>query len=180
VGRPLRTRNGTSRPDNLSVVYVRASRDGRKIAASVHNPEKGGSEIWVYDTQSKVNRVLVPAPESTTSQCGRRMELASLYSHALGSGRRCTLGLANRIARSRYPVPIFRLASDWSRDGRFALFNTENVTDGNIGVIDLKTRKLTWLWKVPHTKSARVLARWERMAFVCECFGAARSLCSAL
>ena len=73
-------------PDNLSVAYVRASPDGRKIAASVHNPEKGGSEIWVYDTQSKVNRVLVPGPgiadKPVWSPDGTRL----LYSRALGSG----------------------------------------------------------------------------------------------
>jgi eukaryotic-like serine/threonine-protein kinase len=155
-------------PDNLSVVYVRASRDGRKIAASVHNPEKGGSEIWVYDTQSKVNRVLVPAPgindKPVWSADGTRL----LYSHALGSGPKMYIrGLAEQDREEPLPSTDFQLASDWSRDGRFALFNTENVTDGNIGVIDLKTRKLTWLLESPaHEISPVFSPDGSRMAFV--------------
>ena len=33
-------------------------------------------------------------------------------------------------------------------------FQTENSTDGNVGVIELKTRKLTWLLESPRTKPA--------------------------
>ncbi len=155
-------------PDNLSVVYVRASRDGHKIAASVHNPEKGGSEIWVYDTQSKVNRVVVPSPgindKPVWSPDGTRL----LYSRALGSGPKLYVrGLAEQDREEPLPSTDFQLASDWSRDGRFALFNTENVTDGNVGVIDLKTRKLTWILESPAHEISPVFSPDERrMAFV--------------
>ena len=75
-------------PDGQSVVYVRASPDGRKVAASVHNPEKGAAEIWVYDTRSKVNRVVAPGPgiadKPVWSPDGTRL----LYSRALGAGPR--------------------------------------------------------------------------------------------
>jgi len=155
-------------PDNLSVVYVRASRDGRKIAASVHNPEKGGSEIWVYDTQSKVNRVLVPGPgindKPIWSPDGTRL----LYSHALGRGPSLYVrGLTEQDREEALPSIDFQLASDWSRDGRLVLFHTENVIDGDVGVLDLKTRKLTWILNSPaHETGAVFSPDGKRVAFV--------------
>jgi eukaryotic-like serine/threonine-protein kinase len=156
-------------PDNLSVVYVRASPDGRKIAASVHNPEKGASEIWVYDTQSKVNRVVVPGPgindKPVWSPDGTRL----LYSRGLGGGPKLYIrGLAERD-REEPPLPVadIQLPTDWSRDGRFALFQTDNSTDGNVGVIELKTRKLTWILESPAHETSPVFSPdGRRMAFV--------------
>ena len=156
-------------PDKLSVVYVRASPDGRKIAASVHNPEKGASEIWVYDTQSKVNRVVVPGPgindKPVWSPDGTRL----LYSRGFGGGPKLYVrGLAEQD-REEAPLPAadIQLPTDWSRDGRFALFQTDNSTDGNVGIIELKTRKLTWILENPAHETSPVFSPdGRRMAFV--------------
>jgi Tol biopolymer transport system component len=155
-------------PDHLSVVYVRASPDGHKIAASVHNPEKGASEIWVYDTQSKVNRIVVPGPgivdKPVWSPDGSRL----LYSRALGNGPKLYVrGLAEEDHEEPLPTADSQLPTDWSRDGRFALFQSETMTDGNVGLIDLKTRKLTWILESPaHEASAVFSPDGSRMAFV--------------
>ena len=138
-------------PDGQSVVYVRASPDGRKVAASVHNPEKGAAEIWVYDTRSKVNRVVAPGPgivdKPVWSPDGTRL----LYSRALGAGPRLYVrGLGEQDREEALPAAAdLQLPSDWSRDGRFALFHSENVTDGDVGVLDWQTRKMTWILRKP-------------------------------
>jgi eukaryotic-like serine/threonine-protein kinase len=155
-------------PDNLSVMYVRASPDGRKVAAAVHNAEKGATEVWVYDTQSKVNRLLVPGPgivdKPVWSPDGTRL----LYARALGSGPKLYVrGLADQDREEALPSADFQLPTDWSRKGRFALFQSENVIDGDIGVIDLESRKLTWLLSSPaHESSPMFSPDGNRMAFV--------------
>lgn len=155
-------------PDSLSVLYVRASPDGRKVAAAVHNAEKGASEIWVYDTQSKVNHVVVSGPgiadKPVWSSDGTRL----LYARALGSGPKLYVrGLADQDREEALPVTDFQLPMDWSRNGRFALFQSENVTDGNVGVVDLETHKLTWVLESPAHETSPVFSPdGNRMAFV--------------
>ena len=47
------------------------------------------------------------------------------------------------------------------------MFQTENITDGNVGVIDLKTRKLTWILEGPAHETSPVFSPdGRRMAFV--------------
>ena len=155
-------------PDNLSVLYVRASPDGRRVAASVHNAEKGATEIWVYDTQSKVNRVLVSGPgiadKPVWSSDGTRL----LYARALGSGPKLYVrGLADQDREEALPSADFQLPTDWSRNGRFALFQSENAIDGDVGVVDLETRRLTWLLESPAHEASPVFSPdGNRMAFV--------------
>ncbi len=156
-------------PGSQSVVYVRASPDGRKVAASVHNPEKGAAEIWVYDTRSRINRVVAPGPgiadKPVWSPDGTRL----LYSRGLGAGPRLYLrGLGDQDREEALPVAAdLQLPSDWSRDGRFALFHTENVTDGDVGVLDLQTRQITWLLNSPANETAAVFSpEGDRVAFV--------------
>lgn len=156
-------------PDGQSVVYVRASPDGRKVAASVHNPETGAAEIWVYDTRSKVNRLVAPGPgivdKPVWSPDGTRL----LYSRGLGGGPRLYVrGLGEQDREEALPAAAdLQLPSDWSRDGRFALFHSENVTDGDIGVVDWQTRKVTWILASPANETAAVFSPdGDRVAFV--------------
>ncbi|MBV9744024.1 MAG: PD40 domain-containing protein [Acidobacteriia bacterium] len=156
-------------PDGQSVVYVRGSPDGRRVAASVHNPERGTAEIWVYDTQSKVNRVVALGPgiadKPVWSPDGTRL----LYSRALGAGPRLYVrGLAEQDREEALPaVADLQLPSDWSRDGRFALFHSENVTDGDVGVLDWQTRKITWILQSPANETGAVFSpEGDRVAFV--------------
>jgi Tol biopolymer transport system component len=123
-------------PDGQSVVYVRASPDGHKVAASIHNPEKAAAEIWVYDTRSKVNRVVAPGPGIVDKPVWSPDGTHLLYSRALGAGPRLYVRrLGEQDREEALPAAAdLQLPSDWSRDGRFALFHSENVTDGDVGV----------------------------------------------
>jgi dipeptidyl aminopeptidase/acylaminoacyl peptidase len=146
-------------PDGLSTTYVRASPDGRKIAASVHNPQKTSNEIWVYDTQSKVARVVAPGPgimdKPVWSPDGSRL----IYGAAVGSGPKLrTRSLLEPSREERLPEADFQLPTDWSRNGRFTLFQSENTIDGDIGVVDLRTSRLTWLLDTPSHESNAVFS----------------------
>lgn len=155
-------------PENLSAVYVRASPDGRKVVASVHHPEKGGNEIWVYDAQSKVSRLFAPGPGVLDKPVWAPDAARLLYSRALGSGPRMHLrGMAEQDAELPLPAADFQLATDWSRDGRWSLFQSENTTDGNFGVIDLRIQQLSWLLESPAHETSPAFSpdgRW--VAFV--------------
>ena len=155
--------------DAQSLVYVRASPDGQRVAASVHNPEKRAAEIWVYDSRSKVNRVVVPGPgivdKPVWSPDGTRL----LYSRGLGAGPRLYVrGLGEQDREEALPEAAdLQLPSDWSRDGRFALFHSENVTDGDVGVLDWQTRKITWILDSPANETGAVFSpEADRVAFV--------------
>jgi Tol biopolymer transport system component/DNA-binding winged helix-turn-helix (wHTH) protein len=156
-------------PVGQSVVYVRASPDGRKVAASVHNPEKGSAEIWEYDARSKVNRVVAPGPgivdKAVWSPDGTRL----LYSRGLGAGPRLFVrGLGEQDREEALPAAAdLQLPSDWSRDGRFALFHSENVTDGDVGVLDWQTRQITWILQSPANETGAVFSpEGDRVAFI--------------
>lgn len=135
-------------PDNLSVVDVRASLDGRKVAAAVYNMEKGGNEIWVYDSQSKVSRVFALGPGNLDKPVWAPDATRLLYSRGLGRGPQMYVrSLTEQDPERQLPSGEFQLATDWSRDGRWVLFQGETTTDGDIGVIDLYTQELIWLLK---------------------------------
>jgi hypothetical protein len=52
-------------------------------------------------------------------------------------------GLAEQDLEETLPSPIAN--RDWSRDARFVLFQSDTMTDEDVGVIDLKTRMLSFM-----------------------------------
>lgn len=155
-------------PNNLSVVNVRASLDGRNIAGSVYNVEKGGNEIWVYDTQSKVSRVFAPAPGILDQPIWSPDATRLIYSRGLGRGPQLYMrDIAEKDPEQSLPEGEFQLASDWSRDGRLVLFQSENTTDGDFGVIDLNNRQVSWLLKTSANETSPVFSPDQKwIAFI--------------
>ena len=86
----------------------------------------------------------------------------------MGSGPKLFVrGIAEEDREESLPGADFQLPTDWSRDGRLVLFQSETAIDGDVGVIDLKTRKLTWILKTPaHEASPMFSPDGSRMAFV--------------
>ena len=155
-------------PDNLSVLYVRASPDGRKSGRSrAQSGKRRRRNLGVRHTIEGESR---PGPgpgiadKPVWSPDGTRL----LYARALGSGPKLYIrGLAEQDREEALPSADFQLPTDWSRNGRFALFQSENVIDGDIGVVELKTRKLTWMLASPAHESSPVFSPdGNRMAFV--------------
>src|SRR4029077_20402502 len=74
-----------------------------------------------------------------------------------------------------------QLPSDWSRDGRFALFQSENVTDGHVGVLDWQTRKITCILDSPANETGAVFSpEGDRIAFISNEFGRSEVYVQAL
>ncbi|HYZ73352.1 MAG TPA: hypothetical protein VE641_09765, partial [Chthoniobacterales bacterium] len=124
------------------VKYVRASRDARKVAAVIHNMDKGATEIWVFDRASKVNQIVVPGPGIIDTPVWSADSMRLLYARAVGSGPKLYgVGITDKTPEQALPSAEFQLATDWSQDSRYVLYNTENVVDGDIGLVDLKSKR---------------------------------------
>jgi Tol biopolymer transport system component len=128
-------------PSDVSVRHARASPGGRRVAVAIHNPQKGAAEIWVFDKESHVNRVVVPGPGNPVwSSDGKRL----LYSRALGRGPKLYMkGLAEEDPEQDLPSTDFQLATEWSQHSRFTVFNSETVIDGDGGMVDASVIRLS-------------------------------------
>ncbi len=157
----------------ISVKCVRASPDGRKVAAVIYSVEKGSSEIWVFDAVSKVNRLVIAGPGLVDTPVWSADSSRLLYVRAVGSGPTLfTRGLGESDREQALASAPFQLATDWSRDGRFALYNTENVTDGDLGAVDLESRKATPILSTPAHETGAVFSpdgQW--VAFISDASG---------
>jgi len=107
---------------------VRISRDGRRVAATVWNPETGGAAIWIFDADGRETRQLTFPPDVQ-----RRPVWAPDGAHVafggsrnVGSGPRlgildvATNGVTSEFDKQRN---LATLPTDWSRDGRFIAFD---------------------------------------------------------
>jgi Tol biopolymer transport system component len=117
------------------------------------------AEIWVFDAVSKVNRVVIRGPGIVDTPVWSADSTRLLYARAIGGGPRLfTRGLTESDREQAIAAADFQLATDWSRDGRFALYNTENVIDGDLGVVDLESRLATPLLNTPAHETGAVFS----------------------
>jgi serine/threonine protein kinase len=105
---------------------LRLSRDGRRVAASVWNPENGGTGIWIYASAGKESRRLTFPPDvdrrPVWSPDGTR--LAFGRSPTVGSGDLMTLdvngsGTPEEFVNESPGDHLITLPTDWSADGQF-------------------------------------------------------------
>jgi eukaryotic-like serine/threonine-protein kinase len=114
---------------------LRISHDGRKVAATVWNPDNGRSDVWLFDLHGSQSRRLTYPPAShyrpVWSPTGQRItfgvsrtgppRLAMIESEPAG-GEQQILNRAPQDQASR--LNQIELPTDWSRDGRFIAFDT--------------------------------------------------------
>jgi DNA-binding winged helix-turn-helix (wHTH) protein/Tol biopolymer transport system component len=110
-------------PAEISATYVRLSPDGRWLAATPFDIERGVPEIWLYDAVSGAGRKVVFGSSIPNipvwSPDSRRLV------YLLG---RCWPGLGlssldGTPDKEALPNTGFMAPSDWSPDGRFILYN---------------------------------------------------------
>ena len=122
----------------------RLSPDGRRVAATVYEPARGGMSLWIYETQDGTARRLT---------AGRETEAMAVWSP---DGTRLAFGRAAGATPKLYARPaepggqpealtpaVFQLPTDWSRDGRFILYQTTGGAGepgADVAVVDLTRR----------------------------------------
>ena len=117
-------------PDRIIGKSGRLSPDGRLLAVSIYDVERGGQDIWTFDLASGAGRRLtldagvrdapVWSPDSKqlamlSAAGGRWPEV-----HVRGLG-------ASDAERALMPGG-FQMPTDWSSDGRFVVFSTTGVS----------------------------------------------------
>ncbi len=104
---------------------VRISRDGRRVAAAVWNPENGAPGIWIFDADGRESRRLTFPPEvhrrPVWSPDGTRLALGR--SQVVGGPRLATLDLTGNGAPEEFEGHANAVPTDWSGDGRFIAFD---------------------------------------------------------
>jgi eukaryotic-like serine/threonine-protein kinase len=112
---------------------VRISPDGQHLIAGVWSPANGGIDIWTFNESGTESRRLTfpPAvhPRSVWSPQGTRIAFASTRT---GAPSLATLDLAEQSkeesvmndAAKPLGASQIQLPTDWSRDGRFILYDT--------------------------------------------------------
>jgi Tol biopolymer transport system component len=141
---------------------VRFSRDGKRVAATVWNSESGGTGVWIFDAEGRESRQLTFPPDvyrrPVWSPDGELLAVGR--SPIVGSPQLGIFEVANgksqAFAEGAKGQP-HGLPTDWSRDGRFIVFEDgigEEVQQVWIG--DVASRQLVPLFqnKVPQWGTA--------------------------
>jgi len=137
------------------------SPDGRQIATSIWDAERGVSDIWIIDTKSggarrfSTGRYLAAQP--VWSPDSARLAYARTPQVANGLGPNLFVrGLGETDPEEVLAKDLFQLPTDWSPNGRFIAFmnsgfvQVENEFQGDIRLVDLAAgRKIVNLVSTP-------------------------------
>jgi Tol biopolymer transport system component/DNA-binding winged helix-turn-helix (wHTH) protein len=137
-------------PGNVNVKNARMSPDGKKIAASIFDVNRGANDMWIIDTETGASRRAITdrdlvdnpvwAPDSKRlafSRASRATETLRLF----------VRGIGDTDPEEPLPDDFFQIPTDWSRDGRFIAFtNTtfaqvQNEFRGDVWLIDMARGK---------------------------------------
>lgn len=136
---------------NGNLKSARLSRDGKHLATSSYDIEKGLQNLWIVDTQSRAAKQFTSAfgvrdAPVWVPQSGK---LAFLH----GSGGRTPKigirGLAENDTEAIESEGGFQLPTDWSPDGRFIAFSNTGIArlaseiQGDVFLMDLNLNRRT-------------------------------------
>jgi serine/threonine protein kinase/Tol biopolymer transport system component len=133
---------------------ARASRDGKRVAATVWTSENGGTGIWIFDANGKESRRVTFPPEvhrrPVWSPDGTQLAVGS--SPAVGGPQLAILDVASGKGQPFVDAGAqsqpHALPTDWSADGRFiALDNGLGGEVREVWLADVAERKFEPLFR---------------------------------
>ena len=148
---------GPASPTGLAVKAARISPDGKRIATSVFDYERGVSDVWIFENDGVAGRKMTGpglGHSPVWSPDGKRLVLARAFET---TPKLFLRSLEGQEIEEPLPRADFQLPTDWSPDGRFVAYNntgtplTQNEQHGDIWAVDLERgRRLVPLIVTPH------------------------------
>ncbi len=139
-------------PDGQTILFVRARQAGRKLEPGDVFGQYEGGDVWSLDLASgKEARLLENAFNPAHSPDGRRIAIDASW---VGSRRLWVVDSQGRNpqeATSDASEAAAHLRPRWSPDGTRLVFQSVERTRFDVRVVDLATKKLTWVTNdTPH------------------------------
>jgi len=135
-------------PGSVNLKLARLSPDGKKIATSIYDVERGINRIWIIDAETGTARQVVPGPGLVDNPVWSPDSSKLAFNRAFDSPPRLFVrGTGEQDAEEALPPSYFQVPEDWSPDGRFIAFtNTgfaqiENELQGDVSLVDMARQR---------------------------------------
>jgi WD40 repeat protein len=162
---------------------LRASPDGKKLAADVFDFSTGAGDIWVYDLLQGTAERVTFGPASAAfpvwSPDGTRI-VFNIATATLSPQLRMK-ALSDRGSGEPFPSRRVQWPSDWSSDDHWIFFTTAGgEANGEVWLASVKDRTIMPLLQTPFDSAGPTLS-WDReyLAFPPTTPGATKFTCSA-
>jgi eukaryotic-like serine/threonine-protein kinase len=153
-------------PGDVNLKYVRLSPDGRRVATSIYDVDRGANDIWIFDAATGSGRRVILGPGLVDVPVWSPDSSRLVFNRVYDSPPKLFLrGIGDKDAEEALPPAYFQIPTDWSHDGRFIAFgNTAftqvaNEQQGDVWLIDLaRQRKVVHLLNTPFHEANAVFS----------------------
>ena len=139
-------------PANVNLKSARLSPDGKQLATSIYEIERGLQSLWIIDVRSGAAKLLTSAFGLRDSPVWAPQGGKLAYLNATG-GRTPKIGIRGTAENDVETVEAdggFQVPTDWSPDGRFLVFSNNgfarlaNEVQGDVFLMDLHRQRKTF------------------------------------
>lgn len=163
-------------PANVNLKSATLSPDGKRLATSIYDPERGGQNIWIVDTHAGAAKQLTAANGLRDAAVWSPQGDKLAYLHGTG-GRTPKIAILGRAENATETIETeggFQQPTGWSPDGRFIVFSNNGAArlasevQGDVFLMDLhRNRKITpLLHSTFHEGSAAFSPDGKWIAFI--------------
>jgi DNA-binding winged helix-turn-helix (wHTH) protein len=113
-------------PANANLKSARLSPDGQRLATAIYDVERGQQDLWIFDVKTNAGRRLTadPAIRDAPVWSPDSKTLAYLYQADTHPPTIHVRSLQENNIGEAMPAADFQLPTDWSSDGRFVAFTS--------------------------------------------------------